>query len=295
MSHFPKHLEVAARTGVLTAVARPNMPYQEVAMELDLTAKITELVDLGGMPVPTQDPKVIENFIEKNKPITPTDFYLPLQIAQNDIDDDQTGSLMRKFQNVLPAFQRHINARVFKVLNAGDGATYGKCYDGLNFYSNSHVDAGAKYQTVQDNLNDLALSDTNFDTVWVASKGFVDDQENHTDYFYNLLVCNQANRKIAHQIANNPWTYDTANREENPYASEMSYITSPEMDTNAWVVVATTEPGVKPLIVGIRKRPQLADISYDANQENGGLWTITYHGRYEVIYGDWRLANMGKS
>jgi hypothetical protein len=42
--NLPKHLEVAARTGVLASPARDDLPYRQVAMEADLTAKTTTLV-----------------------------------------------------------------------------------------------------------------------------------------------------------------------------------------------------------------------------------------------------------
>lgn len=291
---LPQHLVVAAKSGVLNSRVKDEMPYRRVAQEIDLTAKTTTLVDLGGMPVPTNDPKAVDTRIEKSKSITPEDWHLTLHISQNDIDDDQTGTLLSQFQNIMPAFQRHINSRVFTVLNAGDGTTYGTGVDGLSLFNNSHLWAGAKNSTSQDNLNALTLSLDNFNTVWVAARQFVDDQSNYFNYNFNLLVCNPSLNRTAADITGNREDYSTANRATNPYAGGVSYFTVPEFDTNAWVLIAEGE-AAKPMFVAIRKRPQLQDMWFDAQEENGGVHYFKYHARYVVDYGDWPTAVMGNT
>jgi phage major head subunit gpT-like protein len=129
--NLPKHLEVAARSGVLASPARDDLPYRQVAMEVDLSAASQTLVDLGGVPLPTENPKDVDTLIEKFQTIAPKDWSITIHVSQNAIDDDQTGSVERKFRNVMPAFQRHINNLVFTWLNAGDGSTYGLGPDGL--------------------------------------------------------------------------------------------------------------------------------------------------------------------
>lgn len=294
--NLPKHLEVAARTGVLAAQATDNMPYRRVAMEVDLTAASTTFVDLGGLPIPTEDPKAIDTMIEKGKTVTPQDWYLKVTISQNAIDDDQTGSLANKFRGVLPAFQRHINDRTFTVLNAGDGATYGTgITTETNFFDTAHLYEGAKNTTSQSNLNTLALSHTNFDTAWVAMTQFKDDQENYFNLMPNLLVCHPTNNVLAANITGNSQMGDTANRELNPYAGGFNYITVPQFDTTAWVILDESYP-VKPLFVAIRKRPMLqGDPTYDTSEPDGGKWVFSYHARYVVGYGDPLLAYMGKT
>lgn len=292
--NLPKHLEVAARTGVLGAQARDDMPYRRVAMEVDLTAASTTFVDLGGMPIPTENPKLVDTMIEKGKTVEPKDWYLTLHISQNSIDDDQTGQLESRFRNVLPAFQRHINDQTFTVLNAGDTSTYGTgITNESEFFANAHIYEGAANQTAQNNLFDLTLSLDNFNTVWVAMSQFKDDQGNYYNLNPNLLVVNPSNNIIAANITGNAQAYDTANREMNPYTG-VNYITVPQFDTTAWVLIDESQP-VKPLFVAIRKRPQLLNMWFDSQQEDGGVHYFQYHGRYVVGYGDPLLAAMGKS
>lgn len=291
---LPKHLEVAARTGILSARPNMDMPWRRVAMEVPLSARSTTLVDLGSVPAPTQKPQVVQEMIEKSLTVAPQDWYVTLTVSGNQIDDDQTGDLLRKIQDLRPAFDRHINSRVFTVLNAGDGQTYGACYDGQDFFDSDHVDKGAHYQTSQDNENALALSAANFNTVWVSAQSFVDDQGEYTNYNYDLIVCNPSLNTVAANIVGNPNEYGSSNLNINPYQGRLSYITSPYLDTSAWHLIASNE-STKPLLVGVKKPPQLNDMWFDPQQEDGGRHYFQYHGRYVVVYGDWRLAVQGQT
>ncbi len=293
--NLPKHLEVAARTGVLAARAIDNMPYRRIAMEVDLTASSTTFVDLGGMPVPTEDPKAVDTMVERGKTVEPEDWYLTVHLSQNQIDDDQTGTVLSRFRGVLPAFQRHINDRTFTVLNAGDGATYGTgITTETNFFDTAHLYEGAKNTTTQSNLNTLALSATNFDTAWVAMSQFKDDQGNYYNFNPNLLICHTTENKTAFNITGNPQEYDTANRELNPYANGVNYFTVPQFDTTAWVLIDESRTQ-KPLYVAIRKRPMLLNSWFDSQQPDGGIHYWQYHGRYVIGYGDPLLAYMGRT
>lgn len=294
-NNLPKHLEVAARTGVLGARAVDNMPYRRVAMEVDLSAASTTFVDLGGMPIPTGDPKAVDTMIEKGKTVEPQDWHLTVSISQNAIDDDQTGQLESRFRGVLPAFQRHINDLVFTVLNAGDTATYGTgITNETEFFADAHLYPGGKYTTAQDNLFALTLSLDNFNTVWTAMSLFRDDQGNYYNLNPNLLVVNPVNNVVAANITGNSQAYDTANREINPYAGGVQYITAPQMDSTAWVLIDESRPE-KPLFVAIRKRPMLQNMWFDSQQPDGGRHYFQYHGRYVVNYGDPLLAAMGST
>src|SRR3990170_3917969 len=196
--NLPKHLEVSAKTGVLHSPARDDMPYRRVAMEVVQDAKEGIFVDLGGMPIPSQNAKVVEDMIEKSK------------------------------------------------------------------------------------------------TVWVAARQFVDDQGNYNNFNYDLIVTHPTNAKAAAQIAENQEEAGTTDRNLNPFAGKVGYITVPEFDTTAWVLVASGEP-TKPVFVAIRKRPTLLNIWFDSQTGDGGMHYFQYHGRYTVDYGDWPTAVMGNS
>lgn len=292
----PKHLVVAARTGFLQALKAKKYNWQRVAQPLNMTAKSIDLVDLGMAPMPTNSKSgvTIQDYIERTKTVTPADWDLTVWISENALNDDQTGTLDQRVRSAGDRFQQHINNRVFTVLNAGDSQTYGAAYDSQDFFDSDHVDAGAAYSTAQDNEHVLTLNPDNFNTVWVASQTVRDDQGEFLEYGYDLLVVNPTNRKAAAQIADNPQESDTANREINPYAGQIQYITAPQLDTNAWHLIASSET-VKPLIVAIREQPHLQSTWFDPKSPDGGRHYFKFFARYEVHYGLWQLAQQGNT
>jgi len=294
--NVPKHLVTGARTGFLTAMRAAKLPYQRVAMTVKMDGKSMDLVDLGGAPMPVKSTtgREVQDMIEKSIAIAPEDWEIIVWISQNAIDDDRTGTLERKVKAAGNNFPRHINKRVFEVLNGGDGSTYGACYDGSDFFDDDHADAGADYQTDQDNEMALALSMDNFETALVAAQQFVNDQGVYVEYQHDLLVVPPALERTAAQICSNEWAYDTSNRERNPYDGKIQYITTPYYDSTAWHLIASNEE-IKPIIVAMRKEPTLQDAWFDPMQPDGGRYYFKYFARYEMYYGDWRLALQGNT
>lgn len=296
--NVPKHLVVGARTGFLTSVKRRDYPWRRIAEVFNMTSASQDLVDLGAAPMPVPSDQAggltIQDLIEKTIPVSPESWDITVSISQNAIDDDQTGSLERKVRSAGDNFNKHMNQRVFTILNGGDGTTYGLCYDGQEFFDSDHVDKGAHYQTDQDNEYTLALTPDNFETVWVAAQSTRDDQGEFTEYIYDLLVCHPTNKRVAANICENVEQMDTANRERNVFAGEIAYLTTPEIDSTAWHLIASSEPH-KPLIVAMRKTPGLQSAWFDPTFPDGGRYFFKYFGRYEVYYGDWRLAYQGQT
>lgn len=295
--NVPKHLVAGARTGFLTSLREKEYPWQQVAMQVGIGEAAVDLVDLGAAPMPTNSKSgiTVQDFIEKTIEVKPVDWDITVYITQNAIDDDQTASLERKVKSAGDNFQKHINARVFTVLNGGDGTTYGLCYDGQEFFDLDHVDAGGQYQTNQDNEYALVLSPDAFETVWVAAQGTLDDQGQYTQYTYDLLVVPPALFREARQITANREDAGTANRAINPWMGLMKApLVSPYLDSTAWHLVASSEP-IKPLLVVMRKQPHLQAAWFDPRQPDGGRHYFKFFARYEVYYGDWRLAYQGNT
>ncbi len=293
--NVPKHLVVAARTGFLSSMRAKSYPWQQVASTINMDARAIDLVDVGAAPMPTNQPAVAQDYIEKTIPISTQEWITKVWISDNTIKDDQTGSLDRKVRSAGDRFQQHINNRVFLTLNGGDGTTYGLCYDGQEFFDSDHTDDGAHYQTAQDNENALALSPDNFNTVWVASQKYRDDQGEFTGFNYDLLVCAPDLYVTAMNITGNMQAMDTANREMNPFSGLLRPpITSPQLDTTAWYLIASNELH-KPLIVAMREQPHLQHTWFDPDQPDGGRHYFKFYARYDVFYGDWRLASQGNT
>lgn len=288
--NVPKHLVVAARTGFLTSMRERPYAWQQVAMTLNMDARAIDLVDLGAAPMPTNDAQVVQEFVEKTITVEPKEWSSTVYISDNAVKDDQTGSLEMKVRSAGDVFQKHINKRVFQVLNAGDSSTYGSAYDGQDFFDSDHVDKGASYTTNQSNEGTTNLSLDSFNAAWVAAQQFRDDQGEFTEYNYDLIVCNPANFVVAQNVTGNMQAMDTANREMNPFSGLMKApITSAHLDTNACYLVASSEAH-KPLILAVKEQPHLQHAWFDPQQPDGGRHYFKFYARYEVHYGDWRLA-----
>jgi phage major head subunit gpT-like protein len=294
--NVPTHLLVAARTGFLTALKMPEMPWTRIANQLNMDAKSIDLVDLGATPMPSQSKGggQKQEFIERNLTVKPIDWEIVTWISYNAVQDDQTGTLNNRVRGAGVNFQKHINNLVFQTLNGGDAATYGLCYDGQYFFDSDHVDKGAHYQTNQSNVNALALSLDNFTTVNVYGQKYRDDQGEFCGFVGDLLVVPPELEYTAGQICTNPDAYDTGNREKNPFSGKKDYIVSPQLDSTAWVLVDSKEP-IKPLIVVIREQPNLQSSWFDSEAADGGRYCFKFYARYNVYYGDWRLATMGNT
>jgi len=294
--NVPKHLVVGARTGFLQGMRARQYPYLRVAMPVNLGARALDLVDLGAAPMPknSKSGMTVQDMIEKSKTLTVEEWDITVWISRNAIEDDQTGSLERKVRSAGDNFLKHINKRVFQVLNGGDSANYGACYDGSDFFDNDHVDGGAAYQTAQSNENALALDLDNFETVKVAADLFRDDQGEYIQNIFDLLVVPPALEREAAQIVLNRDAYDTVNREINPYMGKLEYIVSPDLDATAWYLIASHEQ-TKPILIAMREEPHLLSSWFDPASTEGGRFYFKFYGRYEMHYGDWRLASQGNT
>jgi phage major head subunit gpT-like protein len=294
--NVPKHLVVGARTGFLTGMRARAYPYARVASEISMGAKSLDLVDLGAAPMPTSGKRgpTVQDMIEKTKTIGVEDWDITVFISYNALKDDQTSTLERRVRAAGDNFEKHKNKRVFEVLNGGDGSTYGLGYDGQEFFCATHVDAGAHYQTAQDNEYALELTLDNFETVNVAGQGLRDDQGEHTQYLYDLLAVPPAYERRAAQLAENVEAYHTGNREMNPYVGKLGYVVSPHLDSTSWFLIASNEQ-VKPIIIAMREAPGLQSAWFDPKQPDGGRYYFKFYARYEMHYGDWRLAMMGNT
>lgn len=293
--NVPQHLVVAARTGFLTTALPPVPTYAPIATQIDMDAKSVDMVDLGGAPMPLRNrgKMQVQDFIEKKLAVTPLDWDITVFISYNAVKDDQTGSLDRKVRASGDNFQRHISQQAFQALNDGDASTnFGAAYDGGAFYADAHIDKGANYQTGQDNKDALALSAANFGTVYTKAQKTRDDQGNFTQYNYDLLVVPPELETLAWQLTNVKGGTETITN-ANPYFGK-KYIVAPQLDSTAWIVVASSE-NIKPIIIAMREQPNLQSAWFDPEAPDGGRYYFKFYARYNHFYGDWRLAYMGNS
>lgn len=292
----PNHLVVNARTGFLTSMMELEMPYKRFTKIHPMDAKTNPLVDLGAAPMPKNSSSgmTIQDFIEKSLTLTVEEWDITVYVEYNAVQDDQTGSLRTQVEQAGLNFEKHKNKLAMQLLNGGDAGTFGLGYDGQFYFDSDHVDVGGHYQTSQDNVSAINLSLNNFNTVWADSQLFRDDQGEFISANYDLLITHPSNRKMANNITSNPEAEGTGNRDANPFVGEFDAITTPEFDTNAWVILATGEAH-KPLILADRESPNLQHAWFDPAQPGGGWFLFKFYSRYDLFYGDWRLGHMGQT
>ena len=314
------HLERMVRTGFLLGSKTFTPMRSAFVREVTSDGSFEDYADMGNVPWPVQNAgkqgagglhgetgavKVglsnegrsirIVGGNERAVRVYNVDYEIAVGIFHNAIDDDRAGDLEGWACGAAVNFERHKDYLSFSALNSGDGATYGNGYDNLTFFNNAHIDPGAEYQTGQDNLFALALSLNNFETVKVASAKFLDDRGQPIGFNHNLLIVPPDLERIAAQISANREDYATADRSINPYAGSVRHLVAPGgwLDTSAWFVIDTSMPE-KPVNLQNRKNPELI-IWDDETQGGGGVRYFKWHARYQVFYGDWRLAVMGNT
>ena len=222
------------------------------------------------------------------------DWDVTIGITHNAINDNNVGSLETWAMDAGASFEKHMDYLCFTALNTGASASsdFGACYDGLPLFSASHVDPNASYTTVQDNEFTLALSNANFNTVYIAASKFKDSQGNYGGYNHSLLVHAVDLREEAAQITQNAEKSGTSNRDINVNFGEIDRMSVPGgwLDSTAWFVV--DDGGVaKPINLQIRQSPKL--VFWDDEMKK--MRYYKWESRYEVFYGDWRLIAQGNT
>ncbi|GAG99712.1 unnamed protein product, partial [marine sediment metagenome] len=230
---------------------------------------------------------------ERNLTVEPLDWDITVGLSYNASKDDQTGTLDTRVRGAGENFRKHIAKLFFDALDKGDAVTtYGACYDGLSFFNDAHIDPGADYQTGQDNNLALPLTLSNFKTVRSAARTFLDDRGEPVDFMHNLIVCHPDEEYEAAQIADNSTDYETTDRANNPWAGKTTYIESPYITSGEWHYVAA-QYTQKPVYIAMREQPALQSAWFDPNAGDGGQFYFKFYGRYDMFYGDWRLAIKG--
>ena len=295
-SDIAKSLEYGSKAQFLEG--RESWPIQRslISSEAVSTGKEEVYVGLGAHPMPVEavDEVRVRGLTERTITVTNKGWEVTLGVSHDAINDDRVGHVLPWMRSAGMRFEQHMDQRVFKALNGGDSTTYGKCYDTQDFFDSDHADVGADYTTSQDNEGASVLTLDSFNTAWVAAKAFKDDRGEYVNVPYDLLVVPPALKTVAAQICDNEKAYDTGNNEVNPYSGEFRYIVNPELDATAWYITCSLLPS-KPIIFQVRQQPELTIWDDENVAFEGGFRYFKWYARYEVGYGDWRLAYQGNT
>lgn len=291
--NVPNHLVVGARSGFLTGMAEIQAPWRQIAGVIDMGSQSITIADVGGAPMPLEDVDgaIKQELLERAVTVKARNWHITIPVSYNAVKDQQTGEAFeRKIRGAAENFNRHINKLVMLALDDGTGTTYGAAYDALSFFNDSHLNNGTTY----DNNFALTLSLANFETNLSLARLFTDESGEYTDFMYDLMLVPPALEREAAQICDNREDDSTANRAVNPWAGKFRYIVSPYLDSTAWVVIASGH-AQKPLYVAMREQPSLQEAWFNPEGPDGGTYNFKFYGRYNVVYGDPRLAFLGNT
>lgn len=313
------HLERGMRRGFLKGMNSYSPLRSAFVNETSSDGAFETYADMGAIPWPSQNggqppgtgtdgrtgapqvgglheggPITVLGGNERSMTVYNRDWDIPIGIYHNAINDNRIGNLDQWARTAGERFEQHKDYLSFDALNSGAGTTYGNAYDGTTFFSTTHTDPGGEYQTNQSNSNSSALSLDNFDTVYIAAAKYLDDRGQPTGFIPDLLIHPVDLRTIASNIVDNPDAYDTGNNENNPNFGELRRLQAPGawLDSTAWYLVVSNL-SVKPINMQIRQQPQL--VFWDDHSQGGGIRYYKWMARYEIFYGDWRLATQGNT
>jgi phage major head subunit gpT-like protein len=172
--------------------------------------------------------------------------------------DDQTGQLQMTVAQAAQVWREWKENQIAKLLENGDGTTYGAAYDGVSFFNDSHpiYEDGSTW----DNSLALTLNQSNLQTA-IETLLAVKRYNNSTPFGNRtgqnlILVVPSALEFTAAQLTREK-VIESGTEKDNPVAGMFSYRVNRFLtDTNRWYVLETGNV-VKPLIYQERQVPVL--------------------------------------
>ena len=213
------------------------------------------------------------------------DWEASVPVHQNDLDDDQTGTIQ-----MIPGFlvDRLMAHPEELMLALATGGTSGLAYDGVAFFSDATGDR------VFDNLlggtgTTLAQMEADLNAALVAMAGFKDDQGKILNVKGDTIWCPMALENKFKRLINSQ-TDPTASAQGtyNPYAGRFAVIGDARLDAvdaNDWYLLSTSGP-VKPFVFSNR---QDAEPTFE-KKPLSKFWVASANGRWNAGYGLPHLA-----
>jgi phage major head subunit gpT-like protein len=220
------------------------------------------------------------DFTIKNK-----DWAAAVPVNQNDLDDDQTGTIERIPGYLVERVMAHPEDLIISLLTGG---TSGLAYDGVAFFSDA---SGVR---VNDNLLagtgvTLAQLEADLNAALVAMAKFVDDQGKVMNVKGDMIVCPKSLENKFNRLVNSQ-TDPTASAQGtfNPYSGKFTVIGDARLDgtdANDWYLLATGGQ-VRPFVFSMRKSAE----SMFEKKNGTKTWVASANYRGNAGYGLPQLA-----
>lgn len=280
-------VDFARRMAAWQAARQINPGLLRAVTIVQSTGAYEKLGWLGSMPAVRQwigelQAKELEDY---EYTIRNLDWEASTIVKQNDLDDDQTGTIQMIPGFLVDRIMAHPEELIINLLTGG---TSGLAYDGVAFFSDA---TGAR--TI-DNLlggtgTTLAQIEADLNAALTAMAKFTDDNGKVLNIKGDLIVCpialeNKFNRLINSQT--DPTA--TAQGTFNPYAGKFTVIGDARLDAtdaNDWYLLSTSGQ-VRPLIYSERQTAR----SHFEKKNGSKLWTAFAEYRANAGYGLPHLA-----
>ena len=224
----------------------------------------------------------IKNLAASDYSIKNKDFESTVAVPKNAIQDDQYGVYNPMFEDMGQAAALWPDTLVFPLLKKGFSE---KCYDGKNFYDNSHKVG----KLTVSNKGTAKLTQVSFMAARAAMMGFKDEEGNSLNITPDLLVVPPALESKAREIL----LADQINGTSNITKGMAEILVVPELagDDNAWHLLCTKK-AIKPLIFQKRTAPKFTkkDSENDDNTFFNKEFIYGVDARGNAGFSFWQLA-----
>lgn len=222
--------------------------------------------------------------------LTNTTYTATIEVKRTDLDDNQSGSIRMRIQQMAATASAHQNKLIINALING---TSDLCYDGTAYFGNSHT-ARADEGGVQDNLlggsgTSAAAIAADFAAAKAALLNFKDEagEPFHGDGGGSYaVVCPPAMEKNFREVLGATIISNTSNMQ----AGMADLIVSPRLsDADDWYLLRTDS--LRGLI--FQERDALEFSSLESNTESAFMREIFSYGvraRYACGYGFWQCG-----
>jgi len=279
--------DFARRMADWQAARKINPGLIMAAMVIQSTGAYEKLGWLGSVPAVRQwigelQAKELEDY---EYTIRNLDWEASSIVKQNDLDDDQTGTIQMIPGFLVDRIMAHPEELIIALLTGG---TTGLAYDGVAFFSD--VSGVRTFDNLLGGTGvTLAQIEADLNAALTAMAKFTDDNGKVLNIKGNLIVCpvaleNKFNRLINSQTDPTAVAQGTFN----PYAGKFTVIGDARLDAvdaNDWYLMAAGQT-VKPLIYSERQTAR----SHFEKKNGSKLWTAYAEYRANAGYGLPHLA-----
>ncbi len=220
---------------------------------------------LGNTPSMTEwlDERKLKSLNEFDYQIKNKDYEATLSVDRNAIKDDQLGNVKIRINDLAKKARIHPRQLFFELIEAG---TTDLCYDGLPFFSASHVEGASGVQSNLQTGSGITLAQLKAD--FIAAETTMLSYKDDTGEPWNegevklAVVCHPALKELFNELN----TQVQINNSSNSMKGRISQITvsSRLTDTNDYYLVDMSE-GLKPVIMQKRQEPVFNALEGDSD------------------------------